>query len=140
MKVPDRRLPLHVPAFLGCSTGAYALTLAGVTAVQSATDMALDRERAPMAHSLDAISSDHAALEQSMLELADDYDRLATSYAGLGPTFDAVETGLERIAKTAAAITKSAASMPTRVALPSMQSAPRRAAPPPTHASTGASG
>jgi hypothetical protein len=140
MKGPDRRLPLHVAAFLGCSTGAYALSLAGVTAVQSATDVALDHERAPLARSLDAISTDHAALERSILELSDQYDELTATYAGLARTFPAVERGLDAVSSLATSITKSAASVPTRVSLPAVRSAPRRAAPPPTHASTGASG
>jgi hypothetical protein len=137
--VADRRLPLHLAAFLGCSTGAYALTLAGVTAVQSATDSALERERAPLTRSLETIAADHDTLDRAIVELSDQYDRLTATYTGLGGVFDAYERGLDAVSGMASSITKSASSMPTRVSLPSLRSAPRRAAPA-THATTGASG
>jgi hypothetical protein len=141
MKVPERRLPLHLAAFLGCSTGAYALSLAGITAVQSATDEALAQERAPLSRSLGIIAADHTILEWTISDLADQYDQLAAAYAGIGTTFGRVESGLDRVSGMADAITKSAASVPTRVSLPPMRAATRRAAPPPaTHATTGASG
>jgi hypothetical protein len=139
-KVADRRFPLHLAVLAGCSTGAYALTLATVTTFQSGADGSLAREREPVASAIDSIASQHDDLERAISTAIQTYDEAAATYARLGASIADVEHGLDRLAGLTRKVSTSASTLPSRVTLPTVRSGPRRAAPPATHATTGASG
>ena len=136
----DARRGLHVGVLVGVSTAAYAATLAGITTLQSASDATLIAAREPIARTVDSVASDHGALERQRHGATDRYSTIAGEYAALGPAIDDLELSLDRLAAMTRRVGASAAQLPARVALPSVRSAPGRAAPPTTHAVTRASG
>jgi hypothetical protein len=136
----EARRALHIGVLLGVSTTAYAAALTGVTALQSAADRALIAARQPTARITAEVSAAHAGLEARLREATDRYTVTARRYADLEPAIGDLESTLDDLATVTERITKSAAGLPTRVALPAVRSAPAPAARPTTHAVTGASG
>ena len=137
----DRRIPTHLAVLVGVSAGAYAISLAGVTALQSNADVRLITQRAPVQGAAEAAAADHDALEDAVAAAARRYAALAATYDRIGADLGGMEGALDDLATRAADLTESAASLPTRFSLPRVQAAPRRvASPPKTHATTGASG
>ena len=136
----DGRRGLHLGVLVGVSTAAYAAALAGVTTLQSTADRALIATRDPITDTVEAVSSDHDALERRLSEASDEYSRIAGDYARLGPAITDLEATLDTLDATTRKVGASAAQLPGRVALPSVRSAPGRAAAPTTHAVTRASG
>ena len=55
-------VPAHLGVILGLSTGAYALTLAAVTGLQSSAEAATRMGRAPTMAAIDAMAADHDRL------------------------------------------------------------------------------
>lgn len=114
----DRRLPLHVAVLVGASTAAYAVSMAGVTALQSSTDQALILSRSPAEQAAARIGEAHDRL-QAQIELS------ATAYAGSAAAYDELTTGLssldtslEKYAKRMAKVSGAIRAMPGRVAMP----------------------
>ena len=138
----DRRVPTHLAILVGVSAGAYAVSLAGITALQSAADAQLIAQRLPSQHAAEQASRDHDALEQAVAGAADWYAALAYRYDQAGTTIGGVETALDGLATRAASLTESTTKL--RVApfsLPRVaRSVTRSVSAPPTHATTGASG
>jgi hypothetical protein len=136
----DTRRGLHVCVLAGVSTATYAVVLAGVTSLQSASDAALISTRDPIARTVASVASDHDALDRRISDATDRYSSIAGEYASLGPAIDDLELKLDQLAATTRRVGASAAQLPARVALPAVRSAPGRLAAPATHAVTGASG
>ena len=137
----DRRLPSHLVVLVGVSAGAYAISLAGVTALQSHADVRLIEQRRPFQEAAGSAGLDHDALEAAVESATRRYDALAARYERVGSGLVSVEDRLDTLAARAAALTESAASLPTRISLPRVPSAPRVVSRPPrTDATTGASG
>jgi hypothetical protein len=140
--VNDRRVPTHLAILVGVSAGAYAITLAGVAALQSTEDARLIAQRLPSQRAAEQAARDHDALEQAVAAAADRYAALADGYDRAGIGIGGVEKALDGLATRAASLTKSASTM--RVApfsLPKVtRSVTRSVSPPKTHATTKASG
>lgn len=138
----DRRLPSHLAILVGISAGAYAVSLAGVTALQSGADARLNAARTPIRLAAEQMASNHDRLEAAYEAAARRYSTLADRYGQVGDTLGTTEDALGTLAERTAALTKSAASMPTRFSLPTVRSAPRSVSvsAPKTHATTRASG
>jgi hypothetical protein len=141
----DRRFPTHLAVLVGISAGAYAVSVAGVAALQAHADTRLSAERAPFGQAADAAAADHDALEAAVEAAARRYLVLAGRYDRLGGQVTTLEAGLDALAARAAALTESTTSLPTRFSLPTIRSAPRvvaapRTSAPKTSATTGASG
>jgi hypothetical protein len=138
----DRRLPSHLAILIGISAGAYAVSLAGVTALQSGADARLRDDREPARLAAATVAADHAELEAAVESAARRYAALAERYQETGATVTGMEASLDELAVRAATLAESAASLPTRFSLPTVRAAaaPRRAAPPKTDATTRASG
>jgi len=81
------RRPIHVVVAVGMTAGLYALSLAGVTALQSATDAQLAADRAPAAGAVAQLKSTHDAMEGSL-------DRLASAYAKVANGYQAITDGI----------------------------------------------
>ena len=137
----DRRLPAHLAVLVGVSAGVYAVSLAGVTALQSSADARLRTQREPIQLAADTATANHDALEARLEDAARRYEALATRYGSVGDGLAGMEGDLGSLATRAAALTESAASLPTKFALPKVHiSVPRAASAPKTHATTRASG
>ena len=138
----DIRPPVHVIMLAAGAAGAYALSLAAVTALQSQADSALIDARAPIADAIDAVATPHGAHERAVTGAADDYARSAAGYDQLTATLTDVESSLDALAAQTRTVGAGAAGLPSRVRLPTVRYAPGPApvAAPRTHAVTGASG
>jgi hypothetical protein len=136
-----RRRPLHLVVLFGASAGAYAVSLAGVTAQQSQADAVVIAQRAPVAAAIDQAAAAHRALEGDLTTATRRYRDLAAGYARVVGELEGMERATDAVVVRAARVADAAGSMPTRVALPAVPAAPRAAVPAPvTHATTGGSG
>lgn len=138
----DSRRPLHLAALVGVSAGAYAVSLAGVTALQADADADLHAARAPIRLAADTMAASHDRLESALDAAAHRYSVIADRYRRSGLDLSGIEAELDALAERAALVSEGAASLPTRISLPSVPATPRvvRAAPPKTDATTRASG
>ena len=126
---------------MGLSAGAYALSLAGVTALQSSSEAALAADRAPALAVIEAAQRDHGALEARLESARSAYEAAAAAYASTGAGFADMEARLKDLAKAMTELNGSAATLPSGVKLPSVsRSAGSAAAAPPVQATTTASG
>jgi hypothetical protein len=138
----DLRRAVHLAVLAGLSASAYAGSLALVAMLQSTADATLVAERVPIRTATDAITASHDRLEAALAAATQRYGQVTDRYAGLVPKIASVEASLDTLATMAAGVTDSTLTLPTHVALPAVQAAPRvvRAAAPATQATTGASG
>jgi hypothetical protein len=136
----DARRTIHLGVLVGVSTVGYAATLAGVTALQSASDRTVVSARAPALHAAAEIAEEHDDLGRALRAASDRYVGLADRYSDLEPRLDDLEGTLDDLGGTVERVTDSAAGLPTRLALPQLRPAPAAASAPTTHAVTGASG
>ncbi len=136
----DSRRPLHVAIFLGVSAGAYAVSLAGVTALQAQSEAAVLVERVPTAQEIAEIGARHDVLETSAERAAAAYARAASAYDTVGKTLADVETRLTGLADVVGTIQGAAQSLPSRVALPRVSRPATAVSRPTVHATTAASG
>jgi len=109
------RRPLHVVVAVGMTAGLYADSLAGVTALQSATDLKLAASRAPAAGAVAQLKSTHDEMESSLEELSRTYSKAANGYQAITSGIAGHEQALAALGKqvTAAARSAAALSVPT---------------------------
>ena len=136
----DSRKPLHLGVFLGMSAGAYALSLAAVTAFQSGTEAALIADHAPTQAAIEGLASRNDLLEATARDAGDAFDRANGAYDRVGKTLTAVEAQLATLAKTVGKVNGAAKALPGQVALPKVGRAPATVRAPAVHATTAASG
>ena len=138
----DRRIPPHIAVLVGVSASAYAMVLAGVTALQSTTDARIIAQRYPAQQAATEAARQHDASDEALATAADRYEALAQRYSQAGAALGTVETDLDDLATRAADLSASAAKL--RVApirLPQVaRSVTRITVAPTTHATTKASG
>lgn len=137
----EARRPVHLVVLFGASVGLYAVSLAGVTALQSSTERAIALDRAPAVTDLDALAAANDRLTHGVDLAARAYDRSTGSYDTLTPRLGDAETRLADLAAAVADVQGAARALPARVALPAVRAAtPRSVAAPKVQATTGASG
>jgi hypothetical protein len=137
----DVRRPLHLVVMVGASTALYAISLAGVTAIQSNADRALIVRQSPAENATTRVGKVNDRLETSLARAADAYTDAAARYDALAPRLESMETSLEQLAGRVQAVSGAARALPGRVSLPTVhRSAPAALARPRTSANTGASG
>jgi hypothetical protein len=133
--------PARAGMLLGASAAVYAVTLTGISALQSSDDAAVIAHRQPY---LDAVTERRAAndaLESALVRADSEVQALGGFYARAGENVAAYEARLDALAALVAEVQGSAASLPTRISLPKVtvsSSVGTRA--PATTARTGASG
>ena len=132
---PARRRPYHVPVAVGLSAGLYAVTLAGVTALQSTRDVAVAAERGPADAAIAALQAHNEALTQDLLRAGKAYDAAAGGYDDTAQRLAHLEQQLARIGASVGAV-RSGSSAARLPALGHSNVAP----PPPVSATTGGSG
>lgn len=137
----EPRRPLHIAVVVGVSAGAYAASLAGVTALQAASERSLAADYAPAAAAIDQLRSQHDAMDTRLAGGATAYDRAAAAYDQVAGDLAAYEKQLGTLAKQVARAKGSASWMPTYGgSLPSVGRSSAPASRPTSHATTCASG
>ena len=91
----DARRPIHLVVLLGATAGIYAVSLAGVTALQSAADRALIDDGAPLDATTSSLSAGHDAFENDLARAARAYGDAAAGYDRLAPRLDELEISLD---------------------------------------------
>lgn len=134
------RRPIHLVVLMGASAGIYAVSLAGVTLLQSSADLALTEDRQPLDAATNELAVGHDALGSDLAGAGRAYSDAAASYDRLAPRLADTETTLDALAATVARIDGAAKALPGRVALPKVTRGVAPAKAPVTHATTGASG
>lgn len=134
------RLPAHVGILVGLSTGAYALSLAAVTGLQSGTETAIRAEREPVAAAIGNLKAQHDRLDADLMAAKTVYEVAAGTYAQSGASFQEMEARLGDLAVAVAAINGSAAALPGSVRMPAVSGTVRTASAPGVAATTKASG
>ena len=116
------RRPIHVVVAVGMTAGLYALSLAGVTALQSATDAQLAADRAPAAGAVAQLKSAHDAMEDSLTRLAGTYAKAANGYQAITDGIVEHEQALSALRQQVRAVAGSAAalSVPSLSRLPAV--------------------
>ncbi len=109
------RRPIHVVVAVGMTAGLYAVSLAGVTALQSASDSQLAADSAPAAGAVAQLRSTHDAMENSLAKLSDAYTKAASGYQAITAGIAGHEHALATLGRqvTAAARSAAALSVPT---------------------------
>lgn len=135
------RRPVHLAVIVGLSAGAYAASLAGVTALQAASVQAVSDGYAPTSDAVDLLKAHHDGLEARLAAAAAAYDRAATTYGDISGSLKAYEKQLQALAKQVTKTKGSATWVPsTGGGLPSVGRASATASRPASHATTCASG
>jgi len=118
------RRPVHVVVALGVTAGLYAVSLAGVTALQAATDTRLAAERAPAAAAVDALRTSHDQAEAELARIAAGFSGDAATYQRIADGIASHEAALGVLGGRIAAVEGSAASLrvPTFSRLPTVSS------------------
>ena len=107
---PARR-PIHVVVAVGMTAGLYAISLAGVAALQSASDLQLAADRAPAADAVAGLKSAHDAIEASLGTLNGTYARAADAYQGIAKAIVGHEQALAALGQQVQAVAGSAAAL-----------------------------
>lgn len=77
-----RKAPLHLPIAVGLTTGLYAVSLAGVTALQAQADGAAVAAQQPSADAIRGLTAQRAALERDLAQTVAALNNAATLYNG----------------------------------------------------------
>ncbi|HYL41667.1 MAG TPA: hypothetical protein VET90_10185 [Candidatus Binatus sp.] len=133
------RIPTHVCVLLGASTAAYAVTLAGVTALQAGAEAQQAAARAPAIAGVQDLGTQNQALSDALVSAGQRYDEVARGYTLAGGRLTSLEASLANLATTVQSIDGVSRSLPASVPLPRVTRVSVGAAPA-TSATTGASG
>ncbi len=133
-------IPIHVGVTLGLSTGAYALTLAAVTAFQSASEAMARTERASTVAAVDELATAHDVVAARLEAARAAYAAAAGTYGSAGLQVADLEARLQALAAAVGDVSGTAAALPSGVKLPPVTKSVGSLAAPATQATTGASG
>ncbi len=150
----EPRRPLHIPIVVGISAGLYAASLAAVTGLQSAHDVATAAAAAPGADTAALLRSSHDQLDAELARARAAYTAAADHYDALTKQLAGLETRLAGLAAQADSLRSAPLAVPGAAAIAVGQggivvhrgtaaavgAAPAAAAAPAVHATTGASG
>ena len=137
------RRPHHVGVVIGLSTGAYAMALAAVTSAQAAHDRGLIADREPMVDAVSLLASGHDRMQARIEAARSRYAAASDRYAQAAQQLGALQADLDRLARTLTRIEGTTFAAPPRIsapAAPGVRPPAATPAPPPTQATTGASG
>jgi uncharacterized protein involved in exopolysaccharide biosynthesis len=108
----EPRRPVHLAVIVGLSAGAYAVSLAGVTALQSASDQDLVAANAPAENAVRTLQSEHDRLDGRLAAAASSYDAATTAYTDISDQLVAMEKRLGKLAVEVRKVEGSAAWTP----------------------------
>ena len=139
--VAEARRPIHLAMLVGASVAVYAVSLAGVTVLQSSADRAFIGHQAPTADAVARVRDGHDQLEADLAGAIRHYTDSSARYGALAANLAAMETSLASYAGRVETVSGAARALPGRVTLPKLsQAVASTAAKPRVRASTGASG
>ena len=110
--------PARAGMLLGASAAVYAVTLAGIAALQATSDADVAARRQPWVDQVAAARAANDALEGALLRADADARWLASEYDAVGGDVAAYQARLDSLAALVAEVEGSAAALPTRIALP----------------------
>lgn len=144
-RTPLLTMPARAGMLLGGSAALYAVTLAAVAGMQSASDADAIARRQPWLDAAQEARAANDAFESSLLAAGEEVRRYADEYQALRAAVVAHRDRLAALASLVAEVEGSAAALPARIALPDVPApAPiattRSTRPPARDATTGASG
>ena len=146
------RRPAHLFVLAGAYAGIYAVSLAGVTFLQSSVDQALIAERAPFDLATSSLVNSHDQLDSAIAKADQAYADAAAHYDLLTPRLAGMETSLDALAGSVSTVSGAAKALPAHAPLPkvarsvttsstsSTATARAKAPAPVSHAKTGPSG
>ncbi len=116
------RRPVHVAVAIGVSAGVYAISLAGVTGLQAASNAQLAHDRTPAADAVAQLKASHDALDAGLAKLDGAYSEAASRYAEITAQIAGHEASLSRLGKQVNAAEGSASTLavPTVSRLPAV--------------------
>jgi len=112
--------PTRAGMLIGASAAIYAVTLAGVSLLQSDSDAALAASRQPYLDALAATRAANDTLEAALVKADGAAQALANDYTGVGQDVTAYQARLDELAALVAEVQGSAAALPTRISLPTV--------------------
>ena len=136
----ELRLPPHIGVFLGASTAAYAVAIAGVTVLQAQGEAAAAADRAPVVSGIDAIAARNQRLAAAMSTADADYQAATEAYLASGGRLTDLEQALAALSAQVAKIDGVSRSLPSSVSLPKVVRRITTTTAPATTTTTGASG
>lgn len=118
------RRPIHVAVTVGVTASLYAVSLAGVAALQHDSDARLAAERAPASAAVEALQGTHDALDADLAALSAGYSGASAAYRAVADRIGAHESALASLGKRVAAVEGSASSLrvPAVSRLPALSS------------------
>lgn len=118
------RRPIHVVVAVGMTAGLYALSLAGVSTLQSAANTQLAADSAPAEGALAGLKRAHDTIEHSLTALAGTYAKAAGRYQAVADGIAGNEQALASLQAQvkAAAGSAGALSVPSLSRLPAVSS------------------
>lgn len=141
--------PARAGLLLGASAAVYAVSLAGISALQADTDAQAIAARAPYLEEIARQETANDELERALLKADAEARALAADYGAVGVTVTDYQARLDALAGLVAEVEGSVAALPTRIKLPNVtmrgpiagtsRSSSGRSAPS-TNAKSGASG
>lgn len=134
--------PVHVAVTVGVTAGLYAVSLAGVAALQAGTDSRLSADRAPAAAAVATLREAHDVAEARLAQMESSFAAAASAYGEIAAGIGAHEKVLAGLGEQVAAVEGSAAALrvPTFASLPSVSSRTVVVGRPPSNACTTGSG
>jgi hypothetical protein len=136
----DDRRRLHLGVFLGLSAGAYALSLAGVTALQARSEAAVAANLGPRADAISRLAAQNDALDADARRAGSIFDDARIAYDEVRETLADVEARLGTLATSVQAVDGAARVLPDRMPLPRVSRTVPSLQAPTVHATTAASG
>jgi hypothetical protein len=137
------RRPMHVAVAIGVTAGVYAISLAGVTGLQAASNAQLAADRAPAIDAVAQLKASHDALDAGLSKLDGAYTDAASRYSAITDQIAGHENDLSQLGSQVKAAEGSASTLtvPTVSRLPAVSTTRTTyVSKPAAHACTTASG
>ena len=135
--------PTRAGMLIGASAAIYAVTLAGVAALQAESDAAAAARRQPYVEAVAAARAANDTLDAALATVDAEARALAGDYAAIDQDIAGYQARLDELAALVAKVQGSAAALPTRISLPTVsvvRSAGGSSRAPATRTTTKASG
>ena len=111
-------MPARAGMLLGGTAALYAVTLAGIAALQASSDAALAARRQPWVDRVAELRAANDALTSALVQADADARWLTSEYGDVGGDVTSYRARLDELAALVAEVEGSAAALPTRIALP----------------------
>lgn len=114
----ETRRPLHLAVVFGLSATAYAISLAGVTALQSIQEASLTANVAPAADAIAQMKATNDRLTSQIANAGTAYNKAVTTYQKVAKSIVSLEGGVSRLAASVARIESTSLVVPSPGSVP----------------------